>query len=136
MLAVEDIWFPKVNKQFWSIPLGQRKNIATLYLALMKDAVNTSLLFFDQLIEDGIFGDDWESLFTETINNLTPYVFYDPQAVRWPQTPELQDIFMKVVSALAFMRTWDKYAQLVPKYSSERMRRLNEPLRYLLTPLK
>lgn len=136
MSAVEDIWFPKVNKQFWKIPLAQRKTYATLYMILMEDTVNTSLLFFDQLIDDGIFGDDWENLFTETINSLAPSVFYDPKTLKWPQTPDLQDVFMKVISTPAFIRTWDKYAQLVPKYSSERERRLREPLRYLLTPLK
>ena len=136
-VAIDTIWFPKVSEQLWYIPsLEQRALYAKLFMRLMENSVHMSLLFFDQLIEDGIFGDDWENLFSGTINDMTPYVFYDPQAVKWPQTPDLQDVFMKVISTPAFMLTWDKYAQLVPKYSSERERRLREPLRYLLTPLK
>lgn len=136
-MALDNVCFPKVSRHLWTLPtLNERFSCAANFTNIMEDSINMSLLFYDQFIEDGLFGDDWESTFCETMNRLTTSVLYDPKSVDHLSAPNVQDAFLKITSVSAFVNTWSKYSQLVPKYASEYLKRIKQPLKYLLVPLK
>lgn len=99
-IILKDIQFPKLHQDFSA--LGELEDTALCagkFLLLMDFVVGSSRLIIDELVELNIFGEDWENLFLDAINDMTEKVFYDPAQIEYTITPNSQEKFEKVVAA-------------------------------------
>lgn len=97
---LKDICFPKLYRDFFSIPLY---NDLVSYLKFFPDFMNltisSSCLVIDELIEDGFLGEDWENFLLNTLNKMAESVFYNPKEIDFSVKPESQEKFMELLSA-------------------------------------
>ena len=99
-IILKDIQFPKLHQDFSAFgELEDTALCAGRFLLLMDFVVGSSRLIIDELVELNIFGEDWENLFLDAINDMTERVFYDPAQIEYTITPNSQEKFEKVVAA-------------------------------------
>ena len=99
-ISLNGLHFPKVYQDFSSFDdSAYTVSCANIYYKLRDAVVGASRLVYDSLIDIGCLGEDWESLFLNTINDMTERVFYDPEKIDYTVTPESQEKFMELISA-------------------------------------
>jgi len=104
-VRLNNVWFPSVYKKFASIESYDEMGVyALLFGRLMNQVVGASRLILDEFVEEGIFGTDgeWETLFLDTINQMTEKVFYNPREISSDlgfESPEAQEAFQRVLDA-------------------------------------
>ena len=59
----------------------------------------SSCLILDELIERETFGENWESLFIDTINKMAEDVLYNPQEIDFSVTEDSQKYFERILHA-------------------------------------
>ena len=74
-------------------------NAASLFSGFSQQVVISSHLIVDELVENGAFGEDWESFFFDTINSMTEQVFYLPSQINYTIGAESQMCFEEVRAA-------------------------------------
>jgi hypothetical protein len=100
-IALNDIYFPKLYQDFSSYDdITYTASCASRFNSLNNVVVSSSRLIIDALIEKEYFGEDWETLFLDTINEMTESVFYNPDEIDYTVTAESQEKFAKILSAL------------------------------------
>lgn len=93
-IRMDKIVFPKLYEHFCNLPdIDLAQAYANTFWMFMDEVVQSSRLIIDKFVEDGIFGEDWEQLFLETTNELAKAVLYNPSAINYSLTPELQQEF-------------------------------------------
>ena len=105
---LSNISFPKLYKSFASVPLQLRDKFDYVELCadefprFLHDIVCTSCLILDELVENGTFGDDWENLFRNVINEMAEDVLYDPAKIDFTTKEGSQEKFEKLLAAPIF----------------------------------
>lgn len=98
--ALKDIPFPKLRKHI--VNSGSFYYLHDFW-SCMKDVICSTRLVYDQFIDEGFFGDDWEKLFRECINEMAENVLFDPTKINYSVTEDSQEVFHLYLSAFAHM---------------------------------
>lgn len=94
--------FPKLYQDFSSLPCDKVELYAEEFRGFLQDIVISSCLIFDELVEKGTFGDDWENLFRTVMNELAEDVLYDPSQLDFSIKEGSQEKFEKLLAAPVF----------------------------------
>lgn len=93
-IQMHDIVFPRLYEYFGNMSNVRHTQIyADTFWSFMNEVVHSSRLIIDKLVEDDIFGENWEQLFLETTNKLAELVLYDPSKINYSLASELQQKF-------------------------------------------
>lgn len=91
--CLSDIFFPKLYASLIALDVDRICQCVLAYHQVRNYIVSSSLLIFDELIEKGYFGKEWEKLFLDIINKNAENVFYSPDDIDYVATPESQEKF-------------------------------------------
>lgn len=94
---LKDIEFPKLYQKFYSLDAVSTIRYVNIFQCFKNLIAFSSHLIFDYLIEKGVFGDDWENLFLDTINGMAESVFYAPDDIDYTIQPRSQECFEKLL---------------------------------------
>lgn len=94
--------FPKLYKDFSSLPYCEAELYADEFPRFLQEIVISSCLIIDELIEKGAFGDDWENLFRNTLNEMAEDVLYDPSQLNFTISEGAQEKFEKLLAPPVF----------------------------------
>ena len=79
---LRDITFSRVYEAFYKIKdYTIIDNFVKVYLDLRDRVVFCGRLVIDKFVEEGLFGESWPDTFRKYINNLAPFVLYNPKDV-------------------------------------------------------
>lgn len=93
-IRLDNIIFPKLYKYFSNLPSAALMQLYTdTFLSFMDTIVQSSRLIIDKLVEENVFGKDWDQFFLKMTNELAETVLYDPAKVNYSLKPELQREF-------------------------------------------
>lgn len=98
-ICLKDIYFPKIYEFFARLPICDMEKCAKAFPQFLQNVTVSSCLILDELVETGIFGEQWENLFQTTINEMADSVFYDPNKLDYIVTTESQENFVDLISA-------------------------------------
>jgi len=99
-IILTEVYFPEVYRVFSTIDdLMLMGTIVDLFTEFTGIVGFISLLVIDKYIEQGYFGDDWEGLFLETINDMAERVFYDPEEIDYSSTIYSREKFEIIIAA-------------------------------------
>lgn len=97
-LALINIHFPKLYKDFVALNIDQTAEYASLFYGFRYFVETSSRLIIDELVEKDYFGKDWESVFLNIINEMTESVFYNPKEIDCTVAPESDEIYKELLS--------------------------------------
>lgn len=112
-VLLNGIHFPKVYQDFSNLDdPAQIALCAETFISFMNLVVSSCRLLLDEFVGKNYFRDDWETLFLNTINEMTDRVFYNPDEIDFTVKPGSQKMFEKVISAPVNCQ-FDKYRALI-----------------------
>ncbi len=95
---LNNIYFPKIYHNFSLVDnYFQMCNAACLFYPFLNNIVESSLLIFDKLVQEGYYGESWADFFCQTINQMLTNVFYDSKEIDFTVTPESQEKFLMIM---------------------------------------
>lgn len=98
-VILNDLHFPKLYQDFAALTDPRYTAFCSNMFYLFIDVVvGSSRLIIDELVENNFFGEDWEKIFLDIINEMTERVFYDPKKIDYTVAPGSQEKFTKVIS--------------------------------------
>lgn len=104
-VILKDIPFPKLYEYFGNLEdIRQTKIYVRSFWSFLDELVRSSRLVMDRFVEEGTWGEDWESLFCKMTNELASSVLYDPERIDYSVMPGSQEMFMKDIAASANAR--------------------------------
>lgn len=112
-VVLKDITFPKLRKMFFSLPRCYMESCAAEFPGYLKDIACSSCLILDELVENGVFGEDWENLFRSIVNEMATSVLYNPKEIDFTVTEESQKKFLKVLSVPALYILSEEKSQYI-----------------------
>lgn len=69
------------------------------FRTFLRGFIMSSCLIMDELVEQGIFGEDWEKLFINEVNEQFDSVLYDPHELDFSITKDSQKQFERLLHA-------------------------------------
>lgn len=100
---LDDICFPAIYEKLFALPLGKTILFAEILLEYIPCFAVESCLILDELVERGVFGNDWEELFRDMSNELAETVLYDPAAIDFSVTEVSQEKYRRLLNAGVFV---------------------------------
>lgn len=97
ILVLKNIHFPKLYADFITLPLKTINWCALEFPLFLQDISAASCLILDALVEEEIFGADWEKSFLKIINEMTEKVFYRPSDIDFTVSLGSQEIFEELL---------------------------------------
>ncbi|MBB5335622.1 regulator of replication initiation timing [Pectinatus brassicae] len=99
-IILNDLHFPKLYNDFSAFnEIDTVLSYMQQFSSLKSCVIGPSCLILDKLIELNIFGQNWEQLFLDNINNLTEKVFYNPDKIDYNVIISSQEKFEKILKA-------------------------------------
>ena len=99
---LDDICFPAIYEKLFVLPFPLVELFAEVFSQYIIRFTVESCLILDELIEDGVFGNNWETLFRDMSNELAETVLYDPAKIDFSITEASQEKFMRLIHAGVF----------------------------------
>ena len=96
---LDDICFPSIYEKLFVLPFPLVELFAEVFSQYIIRFAVESCLILDELIEDGVFGNNWETLFRDMSNELAETVLYDPQSVDFSTTEKSQQKYHRLLHA-------------------------------------
>lgn len=100
---LDDICFPAIYERLFVLPLALIGQFAEVFSQYITRFAIESCLILDDLIEDGVFGNSWETLFRDMSNELAETVLYDPTKIDFSATEASQEKFRRLLHAGVFV---------------------------------
>ena len=98
-VILQDIEFPAVHAFLSSLEPEISRACSQDFSVLRSNVELGGCLILDALVEAGVFGDDWETLFRDMTNRLAERVLYDPEKLDFTVTEHSQQAFEKLLAA-------------------------------------
>lgn len=98
-IILNNIHYPKLYEDFLPLPYPVMVSCAESFPGFLQDITCSSCLVIDELVEKGAFGDNWENLFLDTINEMAATVFYDPEEIDFAVAEGSQEKFERLLCA-------------------------------------
>lgn len=96
---LRNIWFPKVHKDFSTLTTTDIAFLQSIFSDLLASVVFKSRFIFDELVEKGKLGNDWETVFYEVINDMSKRVFYVPSDLDLTVRPGAEEKFIDLCAS-------------------------------------
>ena len=93
------IEFPAIYQSLFPMPLDALAGCCQDYLVFRSTIEMAGCLVLDELVERGVFGEDWEDLFRSVTNKLASTVLYDIDKLDFTITEASQEAFEKILAA-------------------------------------
>lgn len=93
------IEFPEIYQALFSMQLGALADCCQEFLVFRSTIEMAGCLVLDELVERGVFGEDWEDLFRSMTNELASTVLYDIDKMDFTITESSQTAFEKILAA-------------------------------------
>lgn len=100
---LDDICFPAIYEKLFMLPLALIGQFAEAFSQYIMRFAVESCLILDELIEDGVFGNSWETLFRDMSNELAEMILYDPTTIDFSATEASQVKFRRLLHAGVFV---------------------------------
>lgn len=96
--VLSELCFPKLRNQLFQLEdISEIFHYSTSFKDFLVLFILMSRLIIDQLIEDHVLSDNWESSILSQINNLAEKVLFNPDAIDSTVTPEYQNFYQTLV---------------------------------------
>lgn len=102
-VCLDELCFPKIYENLLRNPCDLAEQYAEEFLHMLRTVTVISNLIFDELIEKGFLGDDWETLLRNRVNQMADEVLYDPQKVGLFTADHAQEKFIRLLHAGVFL---------------------------------
>lgn len=102
-VSLDELCFPKIYENLLRNPCDLAEQYAEEFLHMLRTVTVISNLIFDELIEKGFLGDDWETLLLDRVNQMADEVLYDPQKVELFTADHAQEKFIRLLHAGVFL---------------------------------
>ena len=93
------IEFPAIYQSLFPMPLDILADCCQDFLVFRSTIEMAGCLVLDELVERGVFGEDWEGLFRSVTNELASTVLYDIDKLDFTITEASQAAFEKILAA-------------------------------------
>ena len=96
--VLSELCFPKLRNQLFQLEdISEIFHYSTSFKDFLILFILMSRLIIDQLIEDHVLSDNWESSILSQINNLAEKVLFNPDTIDTTVTPEYQNFYQTLV---------------------------------------
>lgn len=105
---LKDISYPKIREALFAMSIDDAARYGFEFCSFLQGITVSSCLILDELVEQGILGDDWEKLFISEINKRYKDVLYDSDELDFSITEDPQEQFELLLNAPVFLLLRDK----------------------------
>ena len=98
-VLLKDVCYPKVYKDFLSLPPHQMELCASEFREFLSQIVGSTCLIMDFLVENRIFGDNWEDVFRNMTNKMAENVLYNPSEIDFATRGNSQEKYLRLLNA-------------------------------------
>lgn len=98
-VVLSDICHPKLYNDFLSLPYSDMVLCAEEFPGYLWDIAGTSCIILDELVEKGIFGENWIPLFRDMANGMAESVLFQPDKIDFTVEKESQINFERLLCA-------------------------------------
>lgn len=99
MVLLDSVCFPGIYKSLYTMATEEIDLFVEVFSQYLERFIVETCLILDKFVEEGVWGDRWETLFRNISNEMAGEVLYDPETIDFSTTVDSQEKFWRILHA-------------------------------------